>query len=86
MFNPLSALYKRLLKPEPPPDKSMPRSIEPRLTCMEIMLARQAIKWLDKQGYRYARSARVDRIGNHCYLVFPSNEDPENSEEEILLY
>ncbi len=86
MFNPLSALYKRLLKPEAPPDKNMPRLIEPRLTCMEIMLARQAMIHLDKQGYLYAKKARVDRIGNHCYLVFPSNEDPKNSEEEILLY
>ena len=86
MFNPLSALWNRLLKPEAPPDKHMQRSIEPRLTCCEIMLARQAMIYLDKHGYRYAKNARVDRIGNHCYLVFPSNEDPKNSEEEILLY
>lgn len=64
----------------------MQRSIEPRLSCCEIMLARQAMISLRKQGYQYAMSARVDRIGNHCYLVFPSNEDPGNSEEEILLY
>ena len=74
------------MKPEAPPDKNMQRSIEPRLSCCEIMLARQAMIHLKKQGYRYAMNARVDRIGNHCYLVFPSNEDPKNSEEEILLY
>jgi hypothetical protein len=86
MFNPLSALWNRLLKPEAPPDKNMPRSIEPRLTCCEIMLAKKAMVYYDKKGYRYAIDARVDRIGNHCYLVFPSNEDPKNSEEEFLLY
>lgn len=86
MFNPLSALWKRLLKPEAPPDKNMQRSIEPRLSCNEIILAKKAMVYYEKQGYRYAMDARVDRIGNHCYLVFPSNEDPKNSEVEFLLY
>lgn len=85
MLNPLSALWKRLLKPEEP-DRQMQRSIEPRLSCNEIILARRAMIYLEKQGYRYVKNARVDRIGNHCYLVFPSNEDPRNSEVEILLY
>lgn len=85
MFNPLSALWKWLLKPEEP-DRQMQRSIEPRLSCNEIILAHRAMIYLEKQGYRYAKKARVDRIGNHCYLVFPSNEDPRNSEVEILLY
>jgi hypothetical protein len=86
MLNPISAFWKWLRKPDTLPEGQMQRSIEPRLSCCEIMLARQAMIYLEKQGYRYAMDARVDRIGNHCYLVFPSNEDPKNSKVEILLY
>jgi hypothetical protein len=86
MFNPLSAIWNKLLKPEAPPEENMPREIEPRLSCNEIILARKAMAYYKKQGYRYAMEGRVDRIGKHIYLVFPSNEDPQNSEEEFLLY
>ncbi len=85
MLNPISVFCKWLKKPDAPPENPQ-RSIEPRLTCCEIMLAKKAMVYYMKQGYRYAMDARVDRIGNHCYLVFPSNEDPKNSVEEFLLY
>ncbi len=86
MFNPITAFWNWLWKPETPPIQEMRRETETRLSCNEIMLARQAMSYLGKQGYLYVKDARVDRVGNHCYLVFPSNEDPENSEVEILLY
>jgi hypothetical protein len=85
MFNPLTAFRKWLSKPDAPPENPQ-RSIEPRLSCNEIVLAKKAMVFYEKQGYRYAMDARVDRIGNHCYLVFPSNEDPKHSEVELLLY
>lgn len=85
MLNPISAFCKWLKKPDTPPENPV-RSIEPRLSCCEIILAKRAMAYYEKHGYRYAMDARVDRIGNHCYLVFPSNEDPKNSKEEFLLY
>jgi hypothetical protein len=86
MFNPLTAFWKWLCKPETPPKRQPRRVIEPRLSCNEIILARRAMLYLEKQGYLYAKDARVDRVENHCYLVFPSNEDPANTNEEIELY
>lgn len=86
MFNPLTALWKWLLKPDTPSDRQMTRVTEPRLSCNEIILAQRAMAGLEKRGYLHAREARVDRVANHIYLVFPSNEDPKNTEVEIRLY
>jgi hypothetical protein len=86
VFNPLTSFRKWLSKPDAPPKRQPSREIEPRLSCNEIVLARQAIAYFKKQGYLYVGDARVDRIENHLYLIFPSNEDPKNSEEEILIF
>jgi hypothetical protein len=86
MLNPLTALWKWLCKPNTPSEREMTREIAPRLSCNEIILAQRAIAGLEKKGYLHAKEARVDRVANHIYLVFPSNEDPTNKEVEIQLY
>jgi hypothetical protein len=86
MSNPLATVWNRLLRPESPPKRPLRYEIEPRLSCNEIILVRQAVLFLEKQGYLYPRQGRVDRIENRLYIIFPSNEDPKNSSEKIELF